>query len=166
MDVAASKADLFGDPKFTEAVAKGIWYGPVYFREMDRQEPPSVLPCMTMLLAGRRRDAGASVAEISLKSVQEMVSRTKVGNRGVACVLEAGDLVIAHSDSSMVQRDFSSVAHVKAARAAGFDAGTLAAKVSRDRNHQDVLAVAAPVAKLGWLVLVELPLAEAKGAAQ
>jgi hypothetical protein len=166
MDVVASKADLSSDPKFTEAVAKGIWYGPVYFREMDQQEPPSVLPCMTMSLAGRRRDAGVSVAEVSLKPIQEMVSRTKVGDRGVACVLEAGYLVIAHSDTSMVQRDFSSVAHVKAAHAAGLGAGTLAAQVSRDRNHQDVLAIAAPVAKLGWLVLVELPLAETKGTAQ
>src|SRR5262245_47232717 len=100
MDVVASKADLSSDPKFSEAVAKGIWYGPVYFREMDRQEPPSVLPCMTMSLAGRRRDAGVSVAEVSLKSIQEMVSRTKVGDRGVACVLETGDLVIAHSNNS------------------------------------------------------------------
>src|SRR5262245_10209100 len=166
MDVPDSKVDGSGEAKFTEAVAKGIWYGPAYFREMDRQEPPTVLPCMTMSVAGRRRDAGVCVAEVSLKPIQEMVSRTKVGEHGVACILEAGDLVIAHSDSSMVQRDFSSVAHVKAARAAGSGAATLAAQVSRDRNHRDVLAVAAPVARLGWLVLIELPLVEVTAAAQ
>ena len=163
MDRAASGADFSGEAKFTVAVAKGTYYGPVYFREMDQQEPPSVLPCMTLSIAGRRRDAGVSVAEVSLKPVQEMVNRIKVGDRGV---IEAADLVIAHSDSSMVQRDFWSVAHVRAARAAGAGAATMAAQISRDRNQRDVLAITAPVAKLGWLVVVELPLAEAATVAQ
>jgi two-component system, NtrC family, sensor kinase len=166
MDRAASGADFSGEAKFTVAVAKGTYYGPVYFREMDQQEPPSVLPCITLSVAGRRRDAGVSVAEVSLKPVQEMVSRIKVGDRGVIFVIEAADLVIAHSDSSMVQRDFWSVAHVRAARAAGAGAATMAAQVSRDRNQRDVLAITAPVAKLGWLVVVELPLAEAATVAQ
>jgi len=166
MDAAGGKADLSGDPKFTEAQAMGIYHGPVYFREMDRSDPPSVLPCLTISIAGRRREAGVTVAEVSLKPLQEMVSRTKVGERGVACLVEAGDLVIAHSDSSMIQRDFSSVAHVKAARAAGGGAATMAPQASRDRERRDVLAIVAPIAKLGWLVIVELPLAEAEASAQ
>jgi hypothetical protein len=93
------------------------------------------------------------------------LSRTKVGDHGVACVLEVGDLVIAHTDSSLVRRDFSSVAHVRAARAAGAGAAATAARVSRDRDRRD-LRSAAPVAKLGWLVVVELPLAEATTTAQ
>jgi hypothetical protein len=55
---------------------------------------------------------------------------------------------------------------VRAARAAGAGAATMAAQVSRDRNQRDVLAITAPVAKLGWLVVVELPLAEAATVAQ
>ena len=164
MDAAPRNADLSGEAKFTEAVAKGTYRGPVYFREMDRQDPPTVLPCMTLSVAGRRRDAGVSMAEVGLKPIQDMVSRVKVGDHGVVGVLEAGDLVIAHSDGSLIQRDFSSVAHVKAARAAG--AAIMVAQVSRDRNRSDVFAIAVPVAKLGWLVVVELPLAEAATVAQ
>jgi hypothetical protein len=53
--------DYSHDPKFTEAVAKKVYYGPVYFRR--ESEPPN----MTLSVAGTRLDAGVSVAEISLK---------------------------------------------------------------------------------------------------
>ena len=110
MDVVASNADFSGEPKFTAAVAHGVYYGPAYFREIDMANPPSVLPCVTLSVAGRRREAGVSVAEVSLKPVQEVVSSTKVGDHGVAYVVDAGGLVLAHSDITLVQRDFSSVA--------------------------------------------------------
>jgi hypothetical protein len=73
MDVVAGKADFSGEPKFTAAVAQGVYYGPVHFREIDMANPPSVLPCVTLSVAGRRREAGVSVAEVSLKPVQEVV---------------------------------------------------------------------------------------------
>ena len=62
MDVVASKADFSKDPKFSEAVAKKVYYGPVYFRRESE-------PYMTLALAGTRRDAGVSVAEVNLKLI-------------------------------------------------------------------------------------------------
>ena len=59
MDVVASKADLSKDPKFAEAVAHKVYYGPVYFRRESE-------PYMTLSLTGTRRDAGVSVAEVNL----------------------------------------------------------------------------------------------------
>jgi hypothetical protein len=85
------------------------------FREIDQADPPTVLPSVTLSVAGARRESGVSVAEISLKPVQEMVTSTKVGDHGAAYVVDAGRRVIAHSDVTMVQRDFSSVAHLQAA---------------------------------------------------
>jgi hypothetical protein len=166
MDAPPSKADFSSEPKFTEAVAKGVYYGPVYFREIDKAEPPTVLPSVTLSVAGLRREAGVSVAEVSLKPVQEMVTSTKVGDHGAAYVVDMARRVIAHSDVTMVQRDFSSVAHLQVAGtgSAGPTAGT--AQVGRDRNRRDVLATSVSVAKLGWLVVVELPLAEAEATAQ
>ena len=166
MDVVASKVDFSGEPKFTAAVAHGVYYGPAYFREIDMANPPSVLPCVTLSVAGTRREAGVSVAEVSLKPVQEVVSSTKVGDHGVAYVVDAGGLVLAHSDITLVQRDFSSVALVQAARAAGGGSSTGAAQLTRDRSRREVLATSVPVAKLGWLVVVELPVAEANAPAQ
>src|SRR5215510_6862190 len=60
MDVIDSGLDLSKDPKFTEAVAHKVYYGPVYFRRESE-------PYMTLALAGTRKDAGVSIAEVNLK---------------------------------------------------------------------------------------------------
>ena len=142
--------------EFAVAIAQKIYYGPVYFRGASE-------PYMTLLLAGAQRDAGVSVAQVSLKLSQDVVSSTKVGDHGVAYVVDANDRVIAHPDISLVQRDFSSLAHVQTARAAGSDPLTGGVPVTRDSNGREVLTTYAPVARpnLGWLVFVELPVEEA-----
>jgi two-component system, NtrC family, sensor kinase len=68
MDVVASGADLSNDPKFAEAVARKVYYGPVYFRRESE-------PYMTLAIAGTRRDAGVSVAEVNLKLIWDVVPR-------------------------------------------------------------------------------------------
>src|SRR5262249_24452230 len=72
MDVVASGADLSNDPMFAEAVARKVYYGPVYFRRESE-------PYMTLAIAGTRRDAGVSVAEVNLKLIWDVVSQIKVG---------------------------------------------------------------------------------------
>jgi hypothetical protein len=86
----------------------------------------------------------------------------------VAYILDGEGRVIAHSDVSLVQRDFSSLAQVQAPPAAGSGPVTGAVQVARDINGREVLASYAPVARpnLGWLVLVELPVEEANATAQ
>jgi hypothetical protein len=150
------------DPKFTEAVAAGVYYGPVYFRS---EQPVNFRePYMTLAVSSVRRGAGVSVAEVNLKLIWDLVTRMKVGEHGVAYVLDGQGRVIVHPDISMVQRDFSSLTHVELARTAGSGPVTGALQVARDVNGREVLAAYAPVAKpnLGWLVLVELPVEEAK----
>ena len=90
LEVVGSGIDYSKEAKFTETVAKKIYYGPVYLRRE--------LELMTLGLAGTRRDAGVSVAELNLNVVQEIVQQTKVGNRGVAYVVDARGRVIAHPD--------------------------------------------------------------------
>jgi hypothetical protein len=121
-------------------------------------------PYMTLSLAGTRRDAGVSVAEVDLKLILDLVTSMKVGEHGVAYVLDAQDRVIVHPDISLAQRDFSSLTHVQAARAAGSAPFTGTVQVARDINGREVLATYAPVASpnLGWLVFVEMPIDEAK----
>src|SRR5262249_8044509 len=116
----------------------------------------------TLAVAGTRLDAGVSVAEVNLKLIWDLVTRMKVGEHGVAYVLDGQGRVIVHPDISLVQRDFSSLTQVQAARTAGSGPVTGALQVARDVNGQEVLAAYAPVANLGWLVFVELPLEEAK----
>ena len=75
MDKFDDGPDYSKDPKFTEAVAKKVYYGPVYFRRESE-------PYMTLSLAGTRRDAGVSVAEVSLKLLWDVVAGIKVGKNG------------------------------------------------------------------------------------
>jgi signal transduction histidine kinase len=156
MDVVASQADFSKDPKFTEAVAHKVYYGPVYFRRESE-------PYMTLSLAGTRRDAGVSVAEVNLKLIWDVVSQIKVGQRGHAYVVDSQGRLIAHPDISLVLRntDLSRLAQVQAARAVGAGQSNEQLQVSDDIQGRRVLTAYAHVAPLQWLVFVELPVAEA-----
>jgi signal transduction histidine kinase/CheY-like chemotaxis protein len=156
MDVVASQTDFSKEPKFTEAVAKKIYYGPVYFRRESE-------PYMTLSLAGARRDAGVSVAEVNLKLIWDVVTQIKVGDRGQAYVIDAQGRLIAHPDISLVLRntDMTRLAQVEAARASDAGAPFEPVQVAQDIRGREVLTAYAPVAPLGWLMFVELPADEA-----
>src|SRR6187397_3512512 len=112
MDAVGVGTDFSKDPKFTEAVAKKVYYGPVYFRRESE-------PYMTLAMAGARRDAGVSVAEVNLKFIWDVVSQIKVGKHGQAYVVDAKGRLIAHPDISLVLRntDLSQRGPVTTARA-------------------------------------------------
>jgi hypothetical protein len=165
MDVVGSQRDYSKDPKFTEAVAHKVYYGPVYFpRPVGPPGGPQLPgePYMTLSVAGRRGDAGVSVAEVGLKLIQDAVTKIKVGEHGVAYVLDAQGRVIAHTDINLITADFSGLAQVQAARGAGSAAPPQSLQAVKDINGHEVLAAYAPVAPLGWLVFVELPVEEAQ----
>ena len=159
MDVVASGTDFSKEPKLTEAVARKVYYGPVCFRLESE-------PYMTLAIAGTRRDAGVSVAEVNLKLIWDVVSQIKVGERGHAYVVDAQGLRIAHPDISLVLRntDMSRLAQVNAARVdhrRRRGAASERVQESEDIVGRKVLTAYAPVAPLGWLVFVELPATEA-----
>jgi signal transduction histidine kinase len=156
MDVVGSNLDLSADPKFTEAVAHKVYYGPVYFRRESE-------PYMTLALAGTRRESGVSVAEVNLKLMWDVVSQIKVGEHGHAYVVDREGRLIAHPDISLVLRntDMSQLAQVQAARQGTADAQTDTVQDARDIAGREVLTAHAPVTPLGWFIFVELPVAEA-----
>jgi hypothetical protein len=152
MDVVDSGTDYSKEAKFTETVAKKIYYGPVYMRRESE-------PYMTLGMAGYRSDAGASVVELNLKPMWDIVQQTKVGDHGVAYVVNAEGRVIAHPDPDVSKslRDVSSLAQVQEARTTP---STGSVRMARDMNDQEVVVVYARVAGPGWLVFVELPIGE------
>ena len=155
MDVVDSGLDLSKDPKFTEAVAHKVYYGPVYFRRESE-------PYMTLSLAGTRKDAGVSIAEVNLKLIWDVVSQIKVGERGHAYVVGAGGRLIAHPDISLVLRntDMSKLLQVQAAQA-GNTGGLESLQGTKNIQGQEVLTASAPISPLGWTMFVELPVEEA-----
>jgi signal transduction histidine kinase len=156
MDVVDSGLDLSKDPKFTEAVAHKVYYGPVYFRRESE-------PYMTLSLAGTRKDAGVSIAEVNLKLIWDVVSQIKVGERGHAYVVGAQGRLIAHPDISLVLRntDMSRLQQVQAAQAGNAGAGADPLQGALNIQGQQVLTASAPIAPLGWTMFVELPVEEA-----
>jgi hypothetical protein len=145
--------DYSNDPVFTEAVAKKVYYGPVYFRRESE-------PYMRLSLAGTRLEAGVSVAEVNLKLIWNVVTQMKVGERGGAYVVDGQGRLIVHRDISLVlgNTDMTQLAQVRAARTDGAGASGEA----KDIHGRDVLSAYALVAPLGWLVFVEMPIEEAK----
>jgi signal transduction histidine kinase len=154
IDVVDSGLDLSQDPKFTEAVAHKVYYGPVYFRRESE-------PYMTIALAGAGKDAGVSIAELNLKLIWDVVSEIKVGERGHAYVVGKDGRLIAHPDISLVLRntDMSKLAQLQAAQSGSSNAEVLQGALNIQR--QEVLTASAPIAPLGWTMFVELPVKEA-----
>jgi signal transduction histidine kinase len=155
MDVIDSGLDLSKDPKFTEAVAHKVYYGPVYFRRESE-------PYMTLALAGTRKDAGVSIAEVNLKLIWDVVSQIKVGEHGHAYVVGSQGRLIAHPDISLVLRntDMSKLPQVRMAQDNG---GSIPEALEEAKNiqGQDVLTASAPINPLRWTMFVELPVEEA-----
>ncbi|WP_025034869.1 sensor histidine kinase [Bradyrhizobium sp. DOA9] len=157
MDALDSGIDLSSDPKFTEAVARKVYYGPVYFRRESE-------PYMTLALAGARKDAGVSIAEVNLKLIWDVVSQIKVGERGNAYVVGPEGRLIAHPDISLVLRntDMSGLPQVRAVRAGGGMPDVLSE--AYNIQGQKVLTASAPIEPLRWTMFVELPVEEAYAA--
>ena len=153
MDVVDSQTDRSKERGFVEAVANRSYYGPVYFRHGSE-------PYMTIAHAGTRREAGVAIAEVNLRFIWDVVSQIKVGERGHAYVIDAQGRLIAHPDISLVlsNSDISHLAQVKTARAS---ATSSSQEPFKGTDGERVLAARAVIAPLGWVVFVELPVAEA-----
>jgi len=158
MDVVGSRIDFSQDPKFLDAKSGKVYFSPVYFRKESE-------PYMTVAMAGSRKGTGVTTAEVNLKFVWDVVSQIKIGKVGHAYVVDARGALIAHPDISSVLKktDLSSLPQVQAARAGPPERGREPEKgsIARDRDGREVLTAYAPVAPLGWWVVVEQPLGEA-----
>jgi two-component system, NtrC family, sensor kinase len=127
-------------------VANKVYYSPVYFRRNSE-------PYITLALAGVRRDAGVSIAEVNLKLVWDLVIQMKVGEHGFAYIVDGEGRVVVHPDSRF-QSDFSGLVQVQAALPGSH---TQPVEVARDINGREVLNANAAVVQPEWFVIVEQP---------
>jgi hypothetical protein len=152
--------DYSRDPKFTEAVAKKVYFSPVYFRRQSQAY-------VTLALAGTRRDAGVSVAEVSLRILWDVVSQTKVGEAGVAYIVDEKGRLIGHPDYNLVVQncssehhchtDMSKLAHVRDALGGK---SKLVIREGEDLNGRKVLTAYVQIHQPRWFLFVELPIEE------
>ena len=156
MDVVGSGVDYSNKPEFTDAVVYKVYHGPVYFRRESE-------PYMTLSLAGTRRDAGVSIAQVNLKLIWDVVLQIKVGEHGYAYVVDDKGRLIAHPDISLVLRntDMSRLAQVRRAQLGGAESSAGQVQEAENIEGHKVLTAHAPVSPLGWLLFVETPIEEA-----
>jgi two-component system NtrC family sensor kinase len=120
---------------------------------------------IAMLHAGRA--PGATIAEVNLKLIWEVITAIRVGGTGYAFVTDHNGRLIAHPDISLVLRDtdLSALPQVRAALAAV--AGDAAPReparelAARGVDGRAVLSAHAAIPRLGWIVFVEQPTVEA-----
>ena len=151
-DAVDSGQDYSADPRFNEAIAKKIWYGPVTFRRGSE-------PYMTLAMAHAGRNPGVTSASVNLKLIWDVVSSIRVGETGYAFVTDDAGKLVSHPDMSLVLRgsDLSGRPQVAAALA-GRDDGVGVQVAGIDGGQ--VLSTHVRVPRLGWIVFVELPLRE------
>ena len=151
IDVAGSGADLSGEARFVEARRGQTYFGPVYFRKETE-------PYMIIARSAGGAGAGVTAINVNLKLIWDVVSEIRIGKAGLAYVVDSSGQLIAHPDISLVlqKQNWSSQPQVAAARAGG--EGRI---VARDRSGVDVLTASAPIRRVNWLLVADVPLAEA-----
>ncbi len=156
MDVVAGGEDWSRDPKFTEAKTGRTYFSPVYFRKETE-------PYMTISMAGMSDEAGITVAEVNLKFIWDVISRIKIGERGIAYAVDNRGRLIAHPDISQVlqKSDLTALPQVRAALAAQTGNENQQVSIARNPQGHEVLSAYAGIRSLEWNVFVEQPLEEA-----
>jgi adenylate cyclase len=145
-----SGADFSRDVRFTQAVAKGITYAPVFFREQQ--------PFMSIAVAHSGRDAGASVAEIDLRFLSGYVEDAQAEKVGSAYVVDANGILLASTDKNLQPgKDLSALPQLSALLKSANKPPTS----GTNEEGQAVLTASSQVPKLGWLVLFEQPASQA-----
>jgi GAF domain-containing protein/DNA-binding response OmpR family regulator/HAMP domain-containing protein len=161
LDATGSQEDFSQAPKFLEARSGKTYWSPVHLRN-------GVEPYLTLAIPVGQYAVEVTTAEISLKAVQQAIAQVQVGPGGYAYVVDSKGRLFAHPDVRLVRqgRDLSALPQIRGARAelpaqpagqGADDAGT----VAEGLQGGQMLAAHAGIAPLGWLVLVERPLADA-----
>jgi signal transduction histidine kinase/CheY-like chemotaxis protein len=157
-DAVASQEDFSQAPKFLEARAGKTYVSPVYFRNESE-------PHMTLAIPVGKYAVEVTAAEVSLKAVWKLISGIEVGSVGYAYVVDSRGVLFAHPDTRLVlqKRDLSGLPQIRSARAGGSapSGDDSAVTVAAGLQGGEVLAAHAAIAPLGWLVVVERPLADA-----
>jgi len=150
--------DIAKEPGFSAAMAQGVYYGPVYFRRASETY-------MTLALSRTTREAGVSVIEISLKHVWDVVFavfNVRGRDQGVAYVVDAGGRLLFHTDPGLMpgSTDVSGLKQVQS------NSTGPSSVMAQDVRGRDVIASYAPVAGVGWSVVVERPASKLNTPAQ
>ncbi|HSD43356.1 MAG TPA: ATP-binding protein [Burkholderiales bacterium] len=151
-DTVDSGADFSADARFIGAHGGGTYASPVYFRSENE-------PFLSLAVGNPAPAAGVLIAEVNLKFVWEIVSRARIGQNGLAYVVDSRGQLVSHPNLDLVlaRTDLSRLPHVSDAIARD----PTARIETRNLAGAAVFAVGVPISRLGWTVFTELPAGEA-----
>jgi signal transduction histidine kinase/CheY-like chemotaxis protein/HPt (histidine-containing phosphotransfer) domain-containing protein len=157
-DAVGSQEDFSRTPKFRETRSGKTYVSPVYLRN-DAE------PHITLAVPVGAYAVEVTAAEINLKPVLKLIGQIEVGPKGYAYVVDSRGRLFAHPDIRLAHelRDLSTLVQVRSARDRALPGRDEESVVTVADGLQGgrVLAAHAAIAPLGWLVLVERPLADA-----
>ena len=161
LDAVGSQEDFSKAPKFVETRSGKTYWSPVHLRN-------GVEPYLTLAIPVGQYAVEVTTAEISLKAVQQAVAHVQIGPGGYAYVVDSRGHLFAHPDIGLVRqnRDLSSLPQVREARATqpaqpGSSDADETVTVAEGLRGGQMLAAHAAIPPLGWLVLIERPIAAA-----
>jgi signal transduction histidine kinase len=158
MDRVGGGEDRSRDARFLVPKPGQPYFSSVYFHKETE-------PYLTVAVNSGRKHAGVTAVEVNLKFVWDVISRIRVGETGYAYVVDDRGQLVSHPDISLVlqKSDLSALPQVQAALAARATSseGDPELIEALDTRGRPMLAAYAPIAPIGWSVLVEQPLNEA-----
>jgi len=146
-------------PKDARPVVDEVGMSPI--RVDDDLLPTTVF---AIRLKRLNQPAGWLAGEFSLEEMWRMVDRIRIGGHGFAMVIGPSGELIAHGDpdkKAMVAQQHNMTGHQLVAASRAQSDGVPVSKEYVDEDGRADLGVAAPIASLGWTVLVEQPTREA-----
>ena len=147
---SSSGIDFSRDPRFTEAVTRGVSFSPVTFN--------GIRPIMTISVAHSGFNAGVSMAEIDLRFLGDFLGDAQVGKNSFAYVVDPkGQVLTSSTKGPDAGHDVSKLPQVAALMSR--DGVPLA--IGADVDGNSVLTASSVVPKLGWIVYFEQPTAQA-----
>ncbi|HEY8442042.1 MAG TPA: ATP-binding protein [Xanthobacteraceae bacterium] len=144
-----SGIDYSGNPRFTESKNRAVWLSPVYF---DGREP-----FVAIAMEHSGRNAGSTVAEVSLRVLSDFIDRTQIGQDNAALIVGPDGRLLAHSDPErLLGTSLADLPQVAAAIKRQGD--TLFGK---DPDGQAVLTAWSAIPRLNGFVFFEQPRSKA-----
>ncbi len=144
--VVGSGIDYSSNPRFTDARGRPIWVSPAYFDGLD--------PFISIAMPHSGRNAGSTVAEISLKFVSSFIDSTQIGKDLDAYVVGPDGRLLAHSNPDV--RLGTSFAELPQVRELTKDKRA-PLTFGQDPDGNSVLTASAAVPALDWQVFFEQP---------
>jgi signal transduction histidine kinase len=156
--LGADLKDRSQSEKFLIAARGENYVGPVY--TSNRAEPYVALA--VPIRAGPHRIVGVLTAEAHLKFLWEVIGQSRFGLGGYAYIVDGSGNLIAHQDPSLVLKKVNLKHLAKVSQFMSRPAADGAPAQKGDGiDGAPVLSTFAPVADLGWAVIVEEPVVAA-----